>query len=116
MAKAKSKTKVKVNLDKLSIQELKDVLTNAEKQIQFRKKTELKSVRKQVKDIIKDNGYTPADIFPALKASTKPTTKVPPKYRNPKDKEQTWTGRGRKPKWVEEFLLKGKEMSSIEIK
>ncbi len=116
MAKAKTKTKMKVNLDKLNIQELNDILENAEKQIQSRKKTELKSVRKQVKDLIKDNGYTPVDIFPALKTPTKPTAKVPPKYRNPKDKEQTWTGRGRQPKWVEEVLNEGKELSSIEIK
>ena len=113
MAKAKAKTKV--NLDKLSIQELKAVLDNAEKQIESRKKTELKSVRKQVKDIIKDNGYTPGDIFPALKTSTKPKAKVPPKYRNPKDADQTWTGRGRKPKWVEELLNKGKNLDSFAI-
>ena len=113
---AKAKTKTKVNLDKLNIQELKDVLDNAEKQIESRKKTELKSVRKQVKDLIKDNGYTPGDIFPALKTPTKPKTKVAPKYRNPKNKEQTWTGRGRKPKWVEELLNKGKKMTSVEIK
>ncbi|MEE9350852.1 MAG: H-NS histone family protein [Thiotrichaceae bacterium] len=106
----------KVKLDKLSIKELNAILQDAEKQIESRKKTELKTIRKQVKDLIKDNGYTPGDIFPALKVAVKPTAKVAPKYKNPKDAEQTWTGRGRKPKWVEAHLNKGKKLTSLAIK
>ncbi len=34
--------------------------------------------------------------------------KVPPKYRNPKDKEQTWTGRGRMPLWAADLHAAGK--------
>lgn len=34
--------------------------------------------------------------------------KVPPKYRNPKDKEQTWTGRGRMPLWAAELHEAGR--------
>ena len=40
---------------------------------------------------------------------------VPPKYRNPKDPKQTWSGRGRTPKWVQEFKDKGK-LDKIAIK
>ncbi len=80
------------------------------------KKTELKTVRKQVKELIKKHGYKPSEIFPALNTTNKPKTKVPPKYRNPKDAEQTWTGRGRKPNWVIEFLKSGKNnLKSVEI-
>lgn len=106
----------KMNLDKLSVKELRDFMQKAEKQIETRKKTELKSVRQQVKEIIKDNGYTPADIFPALKANMKPTSTVAAKYCNPEDPEQTWTGRGRKPKWVEAQLQKGKKLEALTIK
>ncbi|MCA0922207.1 H-NS family nucleoid-associated regulatory protein [Pseudooceanicola nanhaiensis] len=28
----------------------------------------------------------------------------PPKYRNPQDATQTWSGRGRQPGWVKEIL------------
>jgi len=103
-----------VNLDKLSVKELKEIIEKAEKAIETTKKTQLRVVRKQVKQMIKESGYTPADIFPALKAA-KTATKVPPKYQNPKNPDQTWTGRGRKPKWVIDFLKKGK-LSSLEIK
>lgn len=30
-------------------------------------------------------------------------TPVAPKFRNPKDKEETWTGRGIAPEWVQEY-------------
>ena len=34
--------------------------------------------------------------------------KVPPKYRHPENSEVTWSGRGRTPKWVQEYKDKGK--------
>ena len=34
-------------------------------------------------------------------------TKVPAKYRNPEDKTQTWTGRGRMPLWAAELAEAG---------
>ena len=40
---------------------------------------------------------------------------VAPKYRDPKDSENTWTGRGRKPKWVEAFLNSGGQLEQIAI-
>jgi DNA-binding protein H-NS len=41
--------------------------------------------------------------------------KVAPKYRNPENPEETWAGRGRKPKWVEAALSKGRSLSDLEI-
>ena len=89
-----------MKLDSLSLHELEKVINEAEQTIKDRKKNELKNVKKQVKDIIRENGYVPSDIFPALKSTQKPKAKVAPKYRNPEDSTQTWTGRGRKPAWI----------------
>ncbi|MEJ2035208.1 MAG: H-NS histone family protein [Maritimibacter sp.] len=33
--------------------------------------------------------------------------KVDPKYRNPADASETWSGRGRAPKWMAEYLAAG---------
>jgi DNA-binding protein H-NS len=38
------------------------------------------------------------------------------RYRNPDNFSDTWTGRGRKPKWVEALLESGKTLEDIEIK
>lgn len=97
-----------IELDDLSLKDLNKVINDAKLKIETRKKTELKNVRKQIKDIIRDNGYVPSDIFPALKTVQKPKSKVAPKYRNPNDTEQTWTGRGRKPLWIKSLDESGK--------
>jgi DNA-binding protein H-NS len=45
----------------------------------------------------------------------KSKTKAAPKYANPNDPSQTWTGRGRKPKWIVELLAAGKSLDEAAI-
>lgn len=57
---------------------------------------------------------------PAGKKAAKRTSKlagikVPPKYRNPDDRSQTWTGRGRMPLWAAE-LAEHEQLASALIK
>ena len=40
---------------------------------------------------------------------------VTPKYRNPDNPAETWAGRGRKPKWVEDQLTTGRQLSDMRI-
>jgi DNA-binding protein H-NS len=40
---------------------------------------------------------------------------VSPKYRNPDNLEETWAGRGRKPKWVEDRLSMGFTLDDLLI-
>lgn len=42
--------------------------------------------------------------------------KVAPKYRNPANHEQTWTGRGVSPAWVQELKTAGTLDSALIIK
>src|SRR6266403_3914890 len=41
--------------------------------------------------------------------------KVLPKFRNPKPPHQTWSGRGRQPRWVRELLAAGKPIDDLRI-
>jgi len=40
---------------------------------------------------------------------------VPAKYRNPDNTAETWAGRGRKPKWIEEKLAQGRTLDDLLI-
>jgi DNA-binding protein H-NS len=42
--------------------------------------------------------------------------KVKPKYRNPENKIETWTGRGRMPVWMAAMVKKGKKPNDFLIK
>ena len=41
--------------------------------------------------------------------------KVAPKYRNPNNPDETWSGRGRPPKWVQRLQAEGVAMDEITI-
>ncbi len=75
--------------------------------------------------LAKDAGLTAADITKAL-SSAKPGKaakvakkgglagkKVAPKYRNPANPEQTWTGRGVSPTWVQALKTAGTLNSAL---
>ena len=42
--------------------------------------------------------------------------KVPPKYRNPAKRSETWTGRGKQPRWLAELVKKGKKPEDFLIR
>lgn len=46
----------------------------------------------------------------------RPYPKVLPKYRNPKDPQETWAGRGKRPRWVRTQLRLGKKLDDFLIK
>ena len=45
----------------------------------------------------------------------RPYPKVHPKYQNPDNPSQTWSGRGKTPRWISEFLLSGKKIDELRI-
>lgn len=84
-------------------------------------KTEQKPGIKQLLAVVKKFKLNMSDIQKALggKAAAKPSKlagkKVAPKYRNPANKSETWTGRGRQPKWVAAALKSGKKIEDLAI-
>lgn len=43
-------------------------------------------------------------------------TKVAPKYRNPRDRSQTWSGRGRTPLWLQAMMKQGHKLEEYAIR
>ena len=70
----------------------------------------------QVKQIMADNGLTVEDITSGKvrAASAAKGGKIAPKYRNSETGE-TWTGRGLKPKWIENAIASGKKLEDFLI-
>ena len=68
----------------------------------------------QLKAVVSKYKLTRQDVLSALGGSLK-GRKVAPKYRNPDNKQETWTGRGRQPKWVVAILKAGKKLEDIRI-
>jgi DNA-binding protein H-NS len=78
-------------------------------------------VRDQVIAMITSEGLDYAELMQhtALarrKKNSDRRAKVAPKYRNPADRSQTWSGRGRQPRWFKAALRKGKTERSLLIR
>jgi len=41
--------------------------------------------------------------------------KVPPKYRNPKNRSETWAGRGATPRWLRAYIKSGHKLEEFAI-
>jgi len=70
-------------------------------QIEEARKRELADAIARVRAEVSEYGLTAEDIFSTRRSGQRTAgAKVAPKYRNPAT-GQTWTGRGKPPKWIE---------------
>jgi DNA-binding protein H-NS len=92
-------------------QEYKAKIAELENLAETARKNEVSQAKEQIATIMRDYGLTAADLGTATKAKpVKTRAPVPTKYRDDAT-GQTWTGRGRAPKWLEgkdknKFLIK----------
>ncbi len=70
-------------------------------QIEEARKAEISDAVQKVRELVSEYGLTADDIFSAgRRGKSRAGGKVAPKYRDPAT-GQTWTGRGKAPKWIE---------------
>lgn len=107
----------------MDAKQLQKLVKDAQKVLIQRERSVARKLHKEMQDIAArlevgvDEllGFNGKDKGKPAKKKGK-TGKVAPKYRNPKNHNETWTGRGRKPKWVENFIEYGGKMEDITIK
>lgn len=121
-----------IDLSGLSAKELGALIKNAKKQQTIvAKRPAVTKVRAQLTKLAKAHGYSIEEVFggvaptrgraakvtkaPAKKAVRK-LGKVAPKYRNPANPKETWTGRGKQPRWLAALTTKGKKVEEFLIK
>ena len=80
------------SLEKLSAKELTTLDNRLAKLIAAKSATERAEVRRKAEAMVRDAGFRVSDLFGKGRKG-----KVAPKYRNPKNPDESWTGRGRRP-------------------
>jgi DNA-binding protein H-NS len=105
-----------MDLSALSVAELNKLLSDIPKEISRREKGEKARIRKELEVLAVAHGYTLEELLGDTGATAKRVSKpAAAKYRHPEDSALTWSGRGRKPRWVVEFLAKGGKIESLAI-
>ena len=92
-----------MDLNTLSLKELKKLRKDVDKTIADFKDRKKREALAELEKKAAELGFSLSDLAKVGKVK-----KVsPPKYRNPDDAEQTWTGRGRTPLWVKDLEAAG---------
>lgn len=105
-----------MDLSAISIPELKELLQQIPAEIKRREKQEKTRIRQELEALAAKNGYTLDELLgEAGEQARKVSKPVAVKYRHPNDAALAWTGRGRQPKWVVEFLAGGGTLAQLAI-
>jgi DNA-binding protein H-NS len=93
-----------------SYKDLQSQIEKLQKQAEQARDKEVSTVVAQIKSMMAEYGIQPSDLGVAARRKRKTGTPTAPKFSNPQTGE-TWTGRGRAPKWIE-----GKDRAKFAIK
>ena len=94
----------KINVSKLSLDELQGLRSQVDTAIEAHKQAKIAELRTKVKEMAAEKGFDISDLMirtPSGKGRAKKVKgALPPKYRDPQT-GKTWSGRGRPPFWME---------------
>lgn len=104
--------------------ELQSMIASAQTVLDTKRASRTDEVKAQITELADSVGLTIKFIDPFGskvsdvsdgRTSTLKGVKVPPKYRNPANPAETWTGRGVKPTWLSKLLAEGYELDEFRI-
>jgi DNA-binding protein H-NS len=100
---------------KMSLEELietRDMIIHliAEKQVAARE-----ALKAEMQEKAKALGIDVMTLFGIARGRARGNSSVAPKYRNPKDHSETWSGRGRQPRWLVRELAEGRKVEDFAI-
>ncbi|AUC52460.1 MAG: H-NS histone family protein [Sagittula sp.] len=100
-----------VDLESLSRDELQKLVSDAQKALRTVDARRMAEAKRAAEQAAKEYGFSLEDVMTAGPKGSKSA----PKYANPADPSQTWTGRGRKPNWLIEALNEGKSLEDMAL-
>ncbi len=101
-----------LELDRMSKDELQKLRQDVDRALTTVEERRRADARAAAERAAREHGYSLDDVLAAQKKSGK---KNPPKYRNPENPVQTWSGRGRQPVWIKEALQGGRNLDEFAI-
>ena len=102
----------RVNVDKMPLKKLLDLERQLKGAIATARERERAEVKGELAVLAEKRGFSLRELMGGRGKGGK----VAPKYRNPDNAAETWTGRGRKPNWlVAELKKKGAKIEDFAI-
>ncbi|MEL6297813.1 MAG: H-NS histone family protein [Pseudomonadota bacterium] len=101
-----------VDYEAMPVKDLLEIQARVNRAISIAKERERAEVKQKIEELASSSGFSINELMGGR--STKGKT-VAPKYMNPDNTSETWTGRGRKPRWLVAKLDKGAKMDDFKI-
>lgn len=120
MADKDAKTPVEPELDRMTVPELRALIARAEATLREKQETAKADLLAKWKAEAEENGFSLQALLPTMTSvptkSAKKTSgeSLPAKYRGPNG--ETWSGRGRLPKWLHALEADGKSREEYRLR
>lgn len=95
-------------LDKMTIKELKELRARVDKTMASKHDQERSGLKEKFKEMAEEAGFNLAEIVGGARGRGRNSSAVA-KFVNPENTSQTWSGRGRMPKWLSERVKAGEK-------
>ena len=102
-----------INLGEMSLKELKDLQSQVAKAISGFGDRKKKQALVELEEKARQMGFTLAELTGSV--AVRKRSPAVAKYANPADASETWSGRGRKPRWFVAALASGKKPEHMAI-
>ena len=93
----------------------KELAARAQRALEDKRKESRRAVIAQIKELADSIGVTVTITDGDRAVSARKGSKVAAKYRNPHNPDQTWTGRGVKPRWLAALVNEGRQIEEFLI-
>jgi DNA-binding protein H-NS len=107
-----------MDLSNMSLADLRKLSQDVQAAVDQRKNSDIAAARQQIEEIAKSVGIPLPELLSGrdgkgTKKAGKSTGTVAVRYRHPDEATQQWTGRGRQPHWVKEWVESGKPLADL---
>ena len=104
-----------MDISGLSLKDLEILQKQIVVEIEKRKQAGKSETINQIRKLALENGYSLEELLGAASGAKRAGKPVAVKYRHPQDAALSWTGRGRKPAWVANWLASGKPLEKLAV-
>lgn len=107
-----------MDLSNLSVGDLRNLQEQIKQELKKREHQEVAKAREQILAIAQSVGVPLKDLIgngAKIAKSGAGTGSVAVRFRHPDNASQQWTGRGRQPKWVKEWVEGGKSLDKLRV-
>jgi len=104
-----------MDLSNMASPELRNLAEQIKRELKQREGEDKQKAREQIFAIAQQVGVPLKDLLIGFPGTRNKGGKVEARYRNPANASELWTGRGRQPKWVKDWVDGGKSMDDLRI-